>query len=59
VADDAPPPEPTPVVATAAPRASAGLPVFEDLSRPHQADVYQVAEEDLTVVMVVDETLDI
>jgi len=62
VADDAPatrPVEPTPAVATAAPWAAAGLPVFEDLSRPHQADVYQVGEEDLTVVMVVDETLDI
>lgn len=60
--DDAPaahPAEPIPAVATAAPHGSAGLPVFEDLSRPHQADVYQVGEEGLTVVMMVDETLDI
>jgi hypothetical protein len=62
VSHDAPaarPAQATPAVATAAPRGAAVLPVFEDLSRPNQPDVYQVGEEDLTVVMVVDETLDI
>jgi len=39
--------------------AAAGLPVFEELSRPHEPDVYQMGGDDLTVVMVVDETLDI
>lgn len=37
----------------------AARPVFEELSQPRAADVYQVGEEDLLVVMVVDETLDI
>jgi len=37
----------------------ASRPVFEGLSQPSAADVYQVGEEDLLVVMVVDETLDI
>lgn len=37
----------------------ASRPVFEGLSQPRAADVYQVGEEDLLVVMVVDETLDI
>lgn len=37
----------------------ASRPVFEGLSRPRTADVYQVGDEDLLVVMVVDETLDI
>ena len=37
----------------------AARPVFEGLSQPRAADVYQVGEEDLLVVMVVDETLDI
>lgn len=43
----------------ATPAVAAGLPVFEDLRRPHEPDVYQVGGDDLTVVMVVDETLDI
>lgn len=33
--------------------------VFEGLSAPRAADVYQTGEGDMTVVMVVDETLDI
>ena len=48
--------------ATRAPRSAeelASRPVFEGLSTPRAADVYQLGEEDLLVVMVVDETLDI
>jgi len=48
--------------ATSAPRSAeelASQPVFEGLSKPRAADVYQLGEEDLLVVMVVDETLDI
>lgn len=37
----------------------AGEPVFEGLSAPRAADVYQAGEGDMTVVMVVDENLDI
>ena len=48
--------------ATGAPRSAdelASRPVVEGLSKPRAADVYQLGEEDLLVVMVVDETLDI
>jgi hypothetical protein len=48
--------------AARAPRSAeelASRPVFEGLSTPRTADVYQLGEEDLLVVMVVDETLDI
>ena len=52
----------TPAPPAAAPRNAdelASRPVFEGLSKPRTADVYQLGEEDLLVVMVVDETLDI
>ncbi|HMB54947.1 MAG TPA: hypothetical protein VKU40_16640 [Thermoanaerobaculia bacterium] len=49
----------TALPAITAPAVAAGLPVYEGLSRPHEPDVYQLGGDDLTVVMVVDETLDI
>ncbi|MEM7483121.1 MAG: hypothetical protein AAF481_18300 [Acidobacteriota bacterium] len=39
--------------------AYAEQPVFDDLQRPAAASVYQLAEDDLHVVMVVHETLDV
>jgi len=56
-----------PLAAVAAPSAAlvpsarnlAAEPVFLDLAEPRAADVYQVGEEDLLVVMVMDETLDV
>ena len=49
----------SPVASTLTAEDLASRPVFEGLSQPSAADVYQVGEEDLLVVMVVDETLDI
>jgi len=47
--------------AAAAPSAPvpASEPAFLELAEPRAADVYQVGEEDLLVVMVMDETLDV
>lgn len=45
--------------AITAPAVAAALPVYEELIRPHEPNVYQMGGDDLTVVMVVDETLDI
>ena len=49
------------VPAAAAPSAEdlAAEPMFLDLTEPRAADMYQVGEEDLLVVMVMDETLDV
>jgi hypothetical protein len=53
------PPEPTVFGPPTSADELASRPVVEGLSRPRAADVYQLGEEDLLVVMVVDETLDI
>jgi hypothetical protein len=53
------PMQPTAFGAPASADELASRPVVEGLSKPRAADVYQLGEEDLLVVMVVDETLDI